>query len=32
VHWQIFVGAVFILFVLFFPRGIWGTLAERFGR
>ncbi len=26
VHWQIFVGASFIACVLFFPRGIWGTI------
>nr|WP_156922023.1 branched-chain amino acid ABC transporter permease [Azorhizobium doebereinerae] len=25
-HWQIVVGTVFILFVLFLPKGIWGTL------
>jgi len=32
-HWQIVVGAVFILFVLFLPKGIWGTaLAWRIGR
>ena len=24
-HWQIVVGTVFILFVLFLPKGIWGT-------
>lgn len=27
-HWQIFVGAIFVLFVLFLPKGIWGTLLE----
>lgn len=32
-HWQIVVGTVFILFVLFLPKGIWGTaLAWRSGR
>jgi branched-chain amino acid transport system permease protein len=32
-HWQIVVGTVFILFVLFLPKGIWGTaLAWRPGR
>lgn len=25
-HWQIVVGSVFILFVLFLPKGIWGAL------
>ena len=28
VHWQLVVGAVFIVCVLFFPRGIWGTLLH----
>lgn len=28
-HWQLFVGAIFIVFVLFFPKGIWGSLLER---
>lgn len=32
VHWQLVVGIVFMAFVLFFPRGIWGTLVERLGR
>jgi branched-chain amino acid transport system permease protein len=27
VHWQLIVGAVFMVCVLFFPRGIWGTLT-----
>jgi len=32
-HWQIAVGTVFILFVLFLPKGVWGTaLAWRAGR
>lgn len=29
VHWQLFVGAIFIVFVLFFPKGIWGSLLEK---
>lgn len=28
-HWQIFVGGIFVLFVLFLPRGIWGTLLTK---
>jgi branched-chain amino acid transport system permease protein len=31
-HWQIFVGAIFILFVMFLPKGIWGTLLEALAR
>lgn len=27
--WQLAVGAIFVAFVLFLPRGIWGTLVER---
>jgi branched-chain amino acid transport system permease protein len=26
VHWQLFVGAAFVACVMFFPRGIWGTV------
>ncbi len=26
VHWQLVVGAAFVACVLFFPRGIWGTI------
>ncbi len=29
VHWQLIVGTIFIVCVLFFPRGIWGTLTRR---
>ncbi|MFC7398430.1 branched-chain amino acid ABC transporter permease [Chelatococcus sp. GCM10030263] len=35
VHWQLIVGAIFTACVLFFPKGIWGTLLhwmERGGR
>ena len=28
-HWQLYVGAIFIFFVLFFPKGVWGTLLEK---
>jgi branched-chain amino acid transport system permease protein len=27
-HWQLIAGSVFIVFVLFFPKGIWGSLLE----
>ncbi len=29
IHWQLFVGAVFVICVLFFPAGIWGTILKR---
>jgi len=29
VHWQLIVGAVFMVCVLFFPAGIWGTIISR---
>ena len=28
IHWQLVVGAVFMICVLFFPRGIWGSLLH----
>ena len=28
VHWQLVVGIVFIVCVLFFPRGIWGSILH----
>jgi branched-chain amino acid transport system permease protein len=28
VHWQLVVGALFVLLILFFPRGIWGSLMH----
>ena len=28
-HWQIIVGSVFVLFVLFLPKGIWGTFLRK---
>ena len=31
-HWMAVVGAVFMIFVLFFPKGIWGTLVARWER
>lgn len=34
-YWMIFLGPIFVLCVLFFPRGIWGTvkkLADRGGQ
>lgn len=31
-HWMAIVGAIFIFFVLFFPKGIWGTILHRIER
>jgi branched-chain amino acid transport system permease protein len=31
-HWMAVVGAVFMVFVLFFPAGIWGSLMKRLQR
>jgi branched-chain amino acid transport system permease protein len=31
-HWMLVVGIVFIIFVLFFPRGIWGSILHWAGR
>jgi branched-chain amino acid transport system permease protein len=28
-NWMIFLGTIFVLCVLFFPSGIWGTVKER---
>lgn len=28
-HWQLVLGAIFVLFVLFMPRGIWGAVVRR---
>ena len=27
-HWMAVVGAVFVVFVLFFPKGLWGSLLH----
>ncbi|WP_394780755.1 branched-chain amino acid ABC transporter permease [Undibacterium sp.] len=29
-RWQLIVGVIFIILVLFFPKGIWGTVLERY--
>jgi branched-chain amino acid transport system permease protein len=29
VFWQFFMGIIFLIFVLFFPRGIWGFFQKR---
>ncbi len=31
-HWMAIVGVVFMIFVLFFPKGIWGTLVQQWQR
>jgi branched-chain amino acid transport system permease protein len=31
-HWQLYLGAFFILCVLFFPRGVWGSTTYWIGR
>jgi len=31
-HWMAIVGAVFMVFVLFFPAGVWGSLMKRLER
>ncbi len=31
-YWQFFTGAIFVLFVLFFPRGIWGSILHWLGK
>jgi branched-chain amino acid transport system permease protein len=31
-RWQLIVGIVFIVLVLFFPKGIWGTVLQRYTR
>ena len=31
-YWQFFTGAIFIIFVLFFPRGIWGSILHWIGK
>ena len=31
-HWMAVVGVIFMLFVIFFPRGVWGTLLHELRR
>lgn len=31
-HWMAVVGVIFMLFVLFFPKGIWGSMLEALAR
>lgn len=31
-HWPLFLGAIFMIFVLFFPRGIWGSILHWMSR
>lgn len=31
-HWQLFLGTIFVIFVLFFPRGIWGSFLHWMSR
>ena len=31
-HWPLLVGVLFVGCVLFFPRGVWGTVLGRVGR
>lgn len=31
-YWQFFTGAIFVIFVLFFPRGIWGSILRWIGK